>query len=78
MKEELTDIIRRRTMELVSKEEGLVMILFNDHSTLQIKTISGPGVNRQHSYEKRVSPSIQRGKVPKVENLRESLVRFAF
>jgi hypothetical protein len=43
--EKLTDIIRGRTIELVSKEEGLVTILFNDHSTLQIKTISGPTVN---------------------------------
>ena len=36
--ERLTNIIRARTIEAVTKEEGLVSILFNDRSTLQIKT----------------------------------------
>ena len=39
------DIVLGRTVELVTKEEGLVTILFNDHSTLQIKTIGGPSLN---------------------------------
>ena len=43
--EELTDLIRGRTIELVSKEEGLVTIVFNDRSKLQISTIEAPNVN---------------------------------
>ena len=43
--EEPADIVLGRTVELVTKEEGLVTILFNDHSTLQIKTIGGPSLN---------------------------------
>jgi len=45
MNEELTEIIRGRTIELVTKEEGLVAILFNDRSTLQIKTIGALSEN---------------------------------
>jgi hypothetical protein len=43
--EELTDLIRGRTIELVSKEEGLVTIVFNDRSKLQISTTEAPNVN---------------------------------
>ncbi|MBV8378755.1 MAG: hypothetical protein JO279_17305 [Verrucomicrobia bacterium] len=43
--ERLTDVIRGRTIELVSKEEGMVTILFDDHSRLEIKTTGGPGAN---------------------------------
>ena len=43
--EELTDLIRGRTIELVSKEEGLVTIVFNDRSKLQISTTEAPDVN---------------------------------
>jgi hypothetical protein len=43
--EKLTEILRGRTIELVSKEEGLVTILFDDHSRLDIKTIGEPGQN---------------------------------
>ena len=43
--EELTDLIRGRTIELVSKEEGLVTIVFNDRSKLQISTTQAPDVN---------------------------------
>jgi hypothetical protein len=43
--EKLTDVIRGRTIELVSKEEGLVTVVFNDHSRLEIKTIGGPTAN---------------------------------
>ena len=43
--EEPADIVLGRTVELVTKEEGLVTILFNDHFTLQIKTIGGPSLN---------------------------------
>jgi hypothetical protein len=35
MNEELTDLVRGRTIELVSKEGGLVAFLFNDLSTLR-------------------------------------------
>ena len=43
--EELTDLIRGRTIELVSKEEGLVTIMFDDRSKLQISTTQAPDVN---------------------------------
>jgi hypothetical protein len=43
--EELTDLIRGRTIELVSKEVGLVTIVFNDRSKLQISTTGDPEVN---------------------------------
>jgi hypothetical protein len=43
--EELTDLIRGRIIELVSKEEGLVTIVFNDRSKLQISTTEAPDVN---------------------------------
>ena len=41
LNEELTDILRGRTIALVTKEEGLVTILFHDRSKLQIKTVGG-------------------------------------
>jgi hypothetical protein len=41
----LTRIIRGRAIALVSKEEGLVTIVFNDQSTLRIKVVGGPTVN---------------------------------
>jgi hypothetical protein len=43
--EKLTDLIRGRTIELVSKELGLVTIMFNDRSKLQISTTQAPDVN---------------------------------
>ena len=43
--EKLTRTIRGRTIELVSKEEGLVVIVFNDHSTMRVKVAGGPTVN---------------------------------
>jgi hypothetical protein len=43
--EELTRIIRGRTIALVSKEEGLVVIVFDDHSTLRMKVTGGPTLN---------------------------------
>jgi hypothetical protein len=43
--ETLTDIIRGRTIEMVSKEEGLVTLLFDDHSTMHVKVIGGPTMN---------------------------------
>ena len=45
MNEALTDIIRGRTIELVTKEEGLVTIVFNDRSTMQVKVTGGPTMN---------------------------------
>jgi hypothetical protein len=45
MNEELTDLLRGRTIELVSKEEGLVAFLFNDLSTLHIQTTGAPDMN---------------------------------
>jgi len=43
--EKLTMSIRGRTIALVSKEEGLVVIIFNDHSTLRVKVTGGPTLN---------------------------------
>jgi hypothetical protein len=43
--ETLKDIVRGRTIELVSKEEGRVTILFNDRSTMELKAIGGPTMN---------------------------------
>jgi hypothetical protein len=43
--EELTELVRGRTIELVSKEGGLVAILFNDLSTLHIQTTGAPDMN---------------------------------
>ena len=45
MNEALTDIIRGRTIELVTKEEGLVTIVFNDRSKMQVKVTGGPTMN---------------------------------
>ena len=45
MNEELTDLVRGRTIELVSKEGGLVAIVFNDLSTLYIQTIGASDMN---------------------------------
>jgi hypothetical protein len=35
--EKLTRIIRGRTIELVTQEEGLVTIVFDDYSTMRVK-----------------------------------------
>jgi hypothetical protein len=43
--ETLTDIIRGRTIELVTKDEGLVTIVFNDRSTMQLKVTGAPTMN---------------------------------
>jgi hypothetical protein len=43
--EKLKDIIRGRTIEAVTKEEGLVTVLFNDRSTMELKVIGGPTMN---------------------------------
>jgi hypothetical protein len=43
--ETLKDIVRGRTIELVTKEEGRVTILFNDRSTMELKVIGGPTMN---------------------------------
>jgi hypothetical protein len=43
--EKLTKIIRGRTIELVSKEEGLVVIVFDDHSVMRVNIAGGPTVN---------------------------------
>jgi hypothetical protein len=43
--ETLTDIVRGRTIELVTKEEGLVTFVFNDRSTMQVKVTGGPAMN---------------------------------
>lgn len=45
MNETLKDIVRGRNIELVSKEEGRVTILFNDRSTMELKVIGGPTMN---------------------------------
>jgi hypothetical protein len=43
--EKLTNILRGRTIELVSKEEGLVVMVFDDHSSLRLKLAGGPTLN---------------------------------
>jgi hypothetical protein len=43
--EKLTKVIRGRTIELVSKEEGLVVIAFDDYSTMRVKVAGGPTMN---------------------------------
>jgi len=43
--EGLTRVIRGRTIELVSKEEALVLIVFHDHSTMEVKVAGGLTVN---------------------------------
>jgi len=45
LNENLTDLLRGRTIELVSKEGGSVAILFNDRSTLHIQTTGVPDIN---------------------------------
>jgi hypothetical protein len=39
--EKLTRILRGRTIELVSKEEGLVVIVFDDRSKIRVKVAGG-------------------------------------
>ena len=43
--EKLTRIVRGRTIELVIKEEGLVAIVFGDHSTMRVKVAGDPTMN---------------------------------
>jgi hypothetical protein len=43
--EELTRIIRGRVIRVVTKEEGLVTIVFADHSTLRLRVAGGPTEN---------------------------------
>jgi hypothetical protein len=45
MNETLAEIIRGRTIGLVNKEAGLVTIVFNDGSSLQVKVTGGPTMN---------------------------------
>ena len=40
--EKLTKIIRGRTIELVTQEEGLVTIVFDDYSTMRLKVAESP------------------------------------
>jgi len=43
--EELTNLVHGRTIEVVTKEQGLVTIIFNDRSKLQINTVGMPDAN---------------------------------
>ena len=43
--EKLTRIIRGRSIELVTQEEGLVTIVFDDYSTMRVKVAGGPTLN---------------------------------
>ena len=43
--EKLTKIIGGRTIKVVSKEEGLVVIGFDDFSTMRVKITGGPTMN---------------------------------
>jgi hypothetical protein len=45
MNEKLTKIIHGRTIELVTKEDGLIVIVFDDHSTMRIQAVGEPTVN---------------------------------
>jgi hypothetical protein len=40
--DKLTRIVRGRTIQLVAQEEGLVTIVFDDYSTMQVKVAEGP------------------------------------
>ena len=40
--EKLTRRIRGRSIELVTQEEGVLVIVFEDYSTLQVKVAGGP------------------------------------
>jgi hypothetical protein len=43
--EQLGNLLHGRTIEIVTKEEGLVTIIFDDRSKLQIKVIGTPDAN---------------------------------
>jgi hypothetical protein len=43
--EKLTGIIRGRSIKLVTQEEGLVTIVFDDYSTLRVKVAGGPSMD---------------------------------
>jgi hypothetical protein len=43
--EKLTRIVRGRTIELVTQEEGLVTIVFDDYSTMRVKVAGSPTMN---------------------------------
>jgi hypothetical protein len=43
--EALGNLIRGRTIEVVTKEEGLVTIIFDDRSKLEIKVLGAPDAN---------------------------------
>ena len=43
--ERLTRIIRGRSIELVTQEEGLATIIFDDYSTMRVKVAGGPTMN---------------------------------
>ncbi len=45
MNEKLTKIIHGRTIKVVSKEAGLIVIIFDDHSTMRIRVAGGITVN---------------------------------
>jgi hypothetical protein len=43
--QKLTKVIGGRTIKAVSKEEGLVVIAFDDFSTMRVKVVGGPTMN---------------------------------
>ena len=43
--EKLTRIVRGRTIEVVTQEEGLVTIVFDDYSTMRLKVSGSPTMN---------------------------------
>jgi hypothetical protein len=45
LNEKLTRIVRGRTIELVTQEEGLVTIVFDDYSTMRSKVAGSPNMN---------------------------------
>jgi hypothetical protein len=43
--QKLTKVIGGRTIKFVSKEEGLVVIAFDDYSTMRLRVAGGPTIN---------------------------------
>lgn len=43
--EKLTRVIQGRTIKLILKEEGLVVAVFDDQSTMRVKVAGAPSVN---------------------------------
>ena len=58
----LTGIIRGRSIELVTQEEGLVTIVFRDYSTMREKVTGAPTTNMlgELSFQSAIMPPSKR------------------